>query len=117
MGSWQITRRLCIAIAITFCIATLTRAEVRLPAILSDHMVLQQQMPVPVWGWAEPGEQVTVTFERQKQSAKADDKGNWQVKLSPLTASETPAELTIAGKNTITLKDVLVGEVWLCSGQ
>jgi sialate O-acetylesterase len=117
MGSRQTLRRLSLAVAFTFCIAALAAADVRLPAILSDHMVLQQQMPLPVWGWAEPGEQVTVTFDKQKQTAKADEKGNWQVKLSPLTASETPAELTIAGKNTVTLKDVLVGEVWLCSGQ
>jgi sialate O-acetylesterase len=118
MSSCHVSRRSWIACAILLLsFATVVRADVRLPAILSDHLVLQQQMAVPVWGWAEPGEQVTVTFGKDKQSARADDKGNWQVKLSPLTASETPADLTIAGKNTITLKDVLVGEVWLCSGQ
>src|SRR3954471_4761079 len=93
------------------------RADVKLPAVLSDHMVLQQQMSVPVWGTADAGEEVTVTFGQQKQSAKAGQDGKWAVKLSPLQASEKPAELTVAGKNTLTLKDILVGEVWVCSGQ
>src|ERR1700733_4483109 len=82
---------------------TIARADVKLPAIFSDHMVLQQGMPVPVWGTADAGEEVTVTFGEQKQAAKADDKGHWMVKLSPLTASAKPAELTIAGKNKVEL--------------
>jgi sialate O-acetylesterase len=90
---------------------------VKLPAIFADHMVLQQQMPVPVWGWADPGEQVTVSFANQKQTAKADDSGKWQVKLSSLTASDQPQELKVTGKNTLALGDVLVGEVWIGSGQ
>ena len=93
------------------------RAEVKLPAVLSDHMVLQQQMPVPIWGTANPGEQVTVTFGNEKQSATADSSGKWKVALSPLHANAQPSDLTIAGSNTITLHDILVGEVWVCSGQ
>ena len=93
------------------------RADVKLPAVLSDSMVLQQGQPVPVWGWADQGEQVTVTFAGQTQKATAGDDGKWMVKLQPLTASDQPAELTVAGKNTLTRKDILVGEVWVCSGQ
>src|SRR5258708_7753026 len=92
-------------------------ADVKLPAVLGDHMVLQQGAPVPIWGTADAGEEVTVTFGDQKQAAKADDKGHWLVKLTPLTASDKPADLDIAGKNKIELKDILVGEVWICSGQ
>jgi sialate O-acetylesterase len=92
-------------------------ADVKLPAVLSDHMVLQQQMSVPVWGTADAGEEVTVTFGQQKQTAKAGPDGKWAVKLSPLQASDKPAELTVAGKNTLKLSDILVGEVWICSGQ
>jgi len=97
--------------------ANSARADVKLPAVISDHMVLQQGMAVPIWGWADAGEEVTVTFGPQKQTTKADDKGHWQVKLASLTASDKPAELTVTGKNKIELKDILVGEVWVCSGQ
>src|SRR5665213_684957 len=93
------------------------RADVKLPAIMADHMVLQQGMAVPVWGTADAGEQVTVTFGQQKQAAKADDMGHWEVKLQPLTANDKGEDLTVAGKNSITLKDILVGEVWIASGQ
>jgi sialate O-acetylesterase len=79
-------------------------------------MVLQRNMPVPVWGTAAAGEKVTVTFRDQKKTAEADAQGNWQVKLDPLKIGE-PATLTIAGTNTLTLDDVLVGEVWVGSGQ
>jgi sialate O-acetylesterase len=93
------------------------RADVKLPAVLADHMVLQQGMAVPVWGTADAGEEVTVAFGDQKQSAKADDKGHWEVKLTPLTASDKPGTLTVTGKNKVELTDILVGEVWICSGQ
>jgi sialate O-acetylesterase len=97
--------------------AQFAQANVKLPAVLADHMVLQQQQPVPVWGWADPGEKVSVSFGDQKATATADDKGKWSVKLKPLKANETPGELTVAGNDTVTLKDILVGEVWICSGQ
>ena len=92
-------------------------SDVKLPAVLSDHMVLQQQQPVPIWGTADPGEQVTVTFGTQKQTTTADASGKWKVALQPLRASAQPAELTVAGKNSVKLEDILVGEVWVCSGQ
>ncbi len=92
------------------------RADVKLPSLLSDGVVLQQGMKVNIWGTADPGEQVTVTLGDQRLSGTADNEGQWQVKLGPLNPGG-PFTLTIAGKNTITLHDVLVGEVWVCSGQ
>jgi len=92
------------------------RAEVKLPAIFGDHMVLQRDQANPVWGWADPGEEVTVKIADQAKTAKAGDDGAWRVKLDPLPAGG-PLEMTVEGKNTISFKDVLVGEVWICSGQ
>jgi len=93
------------------------RAEVKLPAVLTSHMVLQQDKPLPVWGWANPGEEVTVTFGDAKATAKADANGNWKVTLPEQKRSSDPRELLVAGTNTIKIEDVLVGEVWICSGQ
>lgn len=90
--------------------------EVKLPPVLSDHMVLQRDMPVPVWGTAAPGEKIVVRFRGQRKMATADGGGKWLVRLDPLTAGG-PSPLEIAGTNTITLSDVLVGEVWVGSGQ
>src|SRR5215207_2995055 len=91
------------------------RADVRPAALFSDRMVLQQEMPVPVWGWADPGEQVTVSIGRQKQTTIAGPDRNWMVKLDPMKAGQATG-MTIAGKNTITISDVLIGEVWIGSG-
>lgn len=80
-------------------------------------MVLQQGIDVPVWGTAQPREQIKVSFGLQSVSAAAGDDGKWQVRLAPLKASDVPADFVIAGENTITFKNVVVGEVWVCSGQ
>lgn len=101
----------------TLCTLTALRADVKPAALFGDHMVLQQGMSVPVWGWADPGEWVTVTIARQKQSTIAGADRKWMVRLTNLRASPDPIEMTIAGKNTIRIVDVLVGEVWLGSGQ
>ncbi|MCX5658701.1 MAG: hypothetical protein NTW19_03140 [Planctomycetota bacterium] len=94
------------------------RADVAAASPFTDHMVLQRGMAVPVWGTAAAGEEVTVSFGEQKVSTKADDKGKWKVALAELKADATGRVLTIAGAaNTLAFKDVLVGEVWLCSGQ
>jgi sialate O-acetylesterase len=90
-------------------------AEVKLPKLISDNMVLQQGRKVRIWGTAAPGEKVTVAFRDQKLSAAAAD-GQWETYLEPLKAGG-PDELTVSGSNTIVLKNVLVGEVWVCSGQ
>jgi sialate O-acetylesterase len=92
------------------------RADVMLPAIFSEHMVLQRDVAVPVWGWAEPGEKVSVRVAGQTQATVAGADGKWGVRIAKLSAGE-PTTLTVAGKNTITIQDVLVGEVWLGSGQ
>jgi sialate O-acetylesterase len=91
-------------------------AEVRLPALFSDHLVLQQQAEVPVWGWSEPREKVTVELAGQRQSAIADANGKWMVRLKNLKAGG-PHTLTVQGSNKLVVSDVLVGEVWLGSGQ
>ncbi len=92
------------------------RADVTLPSIFSDHMVLQKNVALPVWGWADPGEKITVTIAGQTSTTAADASGNWKLKLAELS-SEIPETMTVAGHNTITIQDVLVGEVWLASGQ
>lgn len=91
-------------------------AEVKLPALFSEHMVLQRDLPATVWGWADPGEEVTVTIGQQSKKTKAGADKKWSVKLDKLSVGE-PVTLTVKGTNTIEIPDVLVGEVWLCSGQ
>lgn len=91
-------------------------ADVRLPNVFSDSMVLQRGQENRVWGHADVGEKVTVTIADQSHQAAADADGNWQVMLSPLSVGD-PLELTVKGSNEIQFGDVLVGEVWICSGQ
>ena len=91
-------------------------ADVKLPALIGDNMVLQQGRQVAIWGTADAGEQVTATLGEQKQTATADSSGQWKVMLGPLKAGG-PWEMTVAGKNTIIIHNVLAGEVWVCSGQ
>src|SRR5271157_323570 len=91
-------------------------AEVTLPALLADHMVVQRDLPVHVWGNAAPGEAVAVTFRGETRSAVADHYGRWSVYLPPAAAGG-PFELTVKAGNTITLRDVLAGDVWVASGQ
>ena len=93
------------------------RAELNLPAIFGDNMVLQQQMPVPVWGWAAPNTKVTVTFAGQTKSTQAGADGKWLVKLGKLKATFTRQTLVVSAGDTKTFTNVLVGEVWLGSGQ
>ena len=91
-------------------------AELKVDRMFSDHMVLQRGVAVPVWGTAAPGEQVTVAFRGQQKQAEADAAGKWLVRLDPLKLGE-PGTLTVRGKNVVELRDVLVGEVWVGSGQ
>ena len=92
------------------------RADVRLPRLVSDGMVLQRDRPLTLWGWADPDEEVTLIFLKQKVATRTDKGGRWRATLRPVAAGG-PYELTVRGKNRITLRDVLVGDVWLCSGQ
>jgi len=91
--------------------------DVRMPAIFSDNMVLQKGVPVPVRGWAEPSEQITVEFAGQRKTATADSAGKWRVALDPLPPRPVASDMRVAGKNAVTIKNVVVGDVWLASGQ
>jgi len=98
-------------------IALVLQAEVRLPAVFSDHMVLQRSIVAPVWGWADEDEKVTVKFAGQTKSAVAGKDGKWMVRLDAINDAKVTDELKVIGKNTLTVRDVLVGEVWVASGQ
>ncbi len=93
------------------------KASLKLPAIFGDNMVLQQQQVVPIWGWSAPGATVVVKFAGQSKSTRANDQGRWTVKLAKLQASATPQSLTIESGTTKVFTNILIGEVWLCSGQ
>lgn len=94
--------------------ATAAFAELRLPSVISDHMVLQAGKPTALWGWAGQGDDIKVEFAGQQKMTKADEKGRWKLTLDPLAASGESSELRI---NDQTIRDVLIGEVWLASGQ
>ncbi len=99
--------------------ATAATAEVKLPFLFTHHMVLQRDQPAPVWGKGAPGEMVTVRFGNQEHQATADDAGKWRVTLDPLSLGK-PRELTVTGSESgepVVVRDVLVGDVWICSGQ
>ena len=112
--------------AVTLCLSGLffllvvsaspVSADVRLPHIIGSNMVVQRDIPIPIWGWADPGEVVKVTFQKFEASTKADEKGKWMVKL-PAVKAGGPYIMTITGKNSIKLNNILGGEVWLCSGE
>jgi len=97
--------------------AASANSNIRLPDVIASSMVLQQKQNVPIWGFADPGETVTVSFAGQKKTTVADASGKWRVDLGKFSANATPQTMTIAGKNTVELKDILVGEVWLVAGQ
>ncbi len=92
-------------------------AAVRLHPVFTDHAVLQQGKPVPVWGWADPGEKVTVRFGDHVASTEAGQDGKWMVRLRPMKATAAPRALEASGSTSVRIEDVLVGEVWVCSGQ
>ncbi len=93
-------------------------AELEFHPLFSDHAILQQELPLPVWGWADPGTEVVVTFGNQSRTTTTDAKGRWLTVLDPLAASAEPASLTAKSPTqSVTVSDLLVGEVWVCSGQ
>jgi sialate O-acetylesterase len=98
-------------------VTSATQAAVRLPQVFGDNMVLQRNVPVPVWGWAEAGERVTVAYGGQTKQTVAGPDGTWRLHLNALDASSTPAVFRVSGSNQIELTNVVVGEVWFCSGQ
>jgi sialate O-acetylesterase len=104
-------------LALLLCLAAApVSADVKLPSIIGDAMVLQRDQPLPIWGWDTPGTQVTVTLGQNKASAKADESGKWMVRMPAMKAGG-PHEMTVAGSSRVELKEILIGEVWLCSGQ
>lgn len=92
------------------------KADVRLPGIFRDHMVLQRHQPVSIWGWASPNEKVTVVFKEHTASATTNRLGRWEVQL-PAMSEGGPFELAVEGHNRIVLSDILIGDVWICGGQ
>ncbi|HEY8965387.1 MAG TPA: sialate O-acetylesterase, partial [Candidatus Methylacidiphilales bacterium] len=112
-------RRLLLALALTAGGTLPLQADVALPAIFGDHMVLQRNAKTPVWGTASPGEKVAVTLGSRRAETVAGADGAWRVDLPPQPRPEgdAPLEMTVAGNNAVTFRDVLLGDVWLCSGQ
>jgi len=117
-------------LAVALLITGVCRADVRLPAVISDNMVLQRETPATVWGWADPGAEIVVEFAGQRQTAAADATGKWRLRLDPLPASAVPQDMTISATDpeppaqgqgaepkSVKLTNILVGEVWVCSGQ
>ncbi|MFZ4647431.1 MAG: 9-O-acetylesterase, partial [Gemmataceae bacterium] len=111
------SRGLMLVIAACLGFVAQTQAEVKVPSIFSNHMVLQRDKPIAVWGWDAAGTEVTVTLGETKATAKADDKGNWKVSLPAQKANPKAQTLTVKGTSEKTYSDVVIGEVWLCSGQ
>jgi sialate O-acetylesterase len=111
-------RLVCVALAGLLALsASVAGADVKLPKIFSDNMVLQQSTEAPVWGWAEPGEAIKVSLADQSAETKAGDDGKWLVKIATPKATGDALELRISGQNEVVFKNVLAGEVWVCSGQ
>ncbi|RYU95091.1 sialate O-acetylesterase [Emticicia agri] len=107
----------CVSVLLLLSFHTAAFAQLKLARLFSDHVVVQRQKPIPVWGWAAPNENVKVALGNQSQSAKADASGKWMVRFSPMEAGG-PHQLTATAKSgNLTINDILIGEVWLCSGQ
>ena len=107
--------RVALILAFLF-LPALAHAEVRVPSLIGDNMVLQQDRKVRIWGTAAAGETITVSFHNEQKSALADPTGHWQVLMGPYKAGG-PFVLRIHGTNTLTFQNILIGEVWICSGQ
>src|SRR5208282_811311 len=111
-------RTVCLAGAVFLSGAGLppARAEVQLPKVFGSHMVLQQEKPLVIWGWAQPNETITVQLAAESQQARANERGEWKAVLPAMKASG-PYTLTVSGSTKVQFEDVMIGEVWLCSGQ
>lgn len=119
MPTASLCRRTSIVASLFVALAGLlseSRADVKMPGVFSNNAVLQRDRPVPVWGWAAPGEKIKLTVPNQEHTAVADANGRWQVMLKPLAAGGE-LEMVIEGTNRIVLRNLQVGDVWLCTGQ
>ncbi len=103
-------------IMVALLASMIVSANVHLPLLFSDNMVLQRDKPIAIWGWADKGEKIVVHFNRQIRQARADEKGHWLLYLAP-EAAGGPFLLEVTGRNKLSFANVLVGEVWICSGQ
>lgn len=110
-------RKTFLLLTLSFTALHALRAELKLPAIIDDHMVLQQKQSNRIWGWDNPGTKVVVSFAGQSYSAAAGSDGKWTVTLAPLPADAKPQTLMVQGSSRREIQDVLIGEVWMCSGQ
>jgi len=107
-----------LTILVSALMASGLQAGLKLPALVGSHMVLQRDLANPIWGWADPGADITVSIAGQSHTAKADDSGKWKVTLHPMTGSSHALRMTIVSKGeSIVLSNIVVGEVWICSGQ
>src|SRR4249920_3333349 len=103
---------LCLLLSLSYAVS----ANVSLPKIFGDNMVLQRNKPIMIWGWADANENITIQFNHQSKSVITGGNGSWKVSLDKETAGG-PYQLIIKGNNVVTFNNVLVGEVWICSGQ
>ena len=105
-------------VAVLTVTSTPAWAEIRLPAIIGNNMVLQRETQTPVWGWADPGEEinVSVSWHDMQWAVKAGRDGKWMFRMTP-PAVGGPYQMTLRGRNTVRIENILVGEVWVCSGQ
>jgi sialate O-acetylesterase len=97
-------------------VSTSVYSQIRLPKLISDGMVLQREQKIKLWGWASPGENVTLSFNKAQIKTVTDKDGKWMIELSPVKAGG-PYQMVFNGKNSVTVSDILFGDVWLCSGQ
>ncbi len=117
MISFNLPSRFSLALSIVLAASQVLEADVKMPAIFGDHMVLQEGMKLPVWGTADPGEKVVVAIGTETGSAEADKDGKWKIELAPISESSSPLSLQVTGRNTLNFTDVVIGDVWVCSGQ
>ena len=116
----RFVRVLCIlALTLLISFAGDAFAELKLPTVIGDNMVLQRDQDLKIWGWDEPGQEVSVSIAGQSVKGKANDKGRWEITLKPLKTNAKPQQMTVSGSGgkTIKVSNILVGEVWVCSGQ
>ncbi|HEX9600072.1 MAG TPA: sialate O-acetylesterase, partial [Mariniflexile sp.] len=113
-------KRLIIIAFLSFLTSFNINAQIKLPALFTDHMMLQQDMDAPIWGWANKNEKITVltSWDSKAYEAKTDSYGKWLLKVKTPEADYTTYNITVSqGENSITINNILIGEVWLCSGQ
>jgi sialate O-acetylesterase len=100
-----------------FLISSFAFTQVRLPKLIANGIVLQRDVPLKIWGWAYPNENINISFNGEEYKCSADENGNWQTVIPAQKANSTPQTMTVKASNTVRVNDILVGDVWLCSGQ